>query len=186
MEKSLRKRMSSYRPKLRSSSEGRPQVQTQVLCYGVLTNRGLSWLPSKGPTSSWKNQMKIFTRNQWTEAGDPSGWIREKLEEAEKVGNSVGGPAVSTNLEPQNLSDTGPPTSQHTSADMRTPTHIQQKIARSGFSQRRVSNPTPTVTQFLQQIYTFFNKVTSSNSAKHIQTPKYMWCTVVLHGYSRR
>jgi hypothetical protein len=38
--------------------------------------------------------------NQWTEAADPCGWIRGKLEEAEEDGNPVG-PAVSINLDPQ-------------------------------------------------------------------------------------
>jgi hypothetical protein len=43
-----------------------------------------------------------------TEAADPWGWIRGKLEEAEEEGDPVGEPAVSINLDPQNLSDTGP------------------------------------------------------------------------------
>jgi hypothetical protein len=60
--------------------------------------------------------------------------LEEAVEEGDPVG---GGPAVSTNLDPQDLSDTGPPTRQHTPADMRPPTHIQQRTARSGFSQRR-------------------------------------------------
>jgi hypothetical protein len=42
--------------------------------------------------------MQIFTPNQWTEAADPCGWIREKLEEAEEKNDPVGGPAVSINL----------------------------------------------------------------------------------------
>jgi hypothetical protein len=50
---------------------------------------------------------------------------------------STGGPAVSTNLDPWDLSNTGPPTRQHTLANMRPPTHIQQRTAGSGFSQRR-------------------------------------------------
>jgi hypothetical protein len=62
--------------------------------------------------------------------------IREKLEEAEEESNLEGEPAVPINLDPQDLSDTGPPTRQHTAADMRPPTHIQQRTARSGFSQR--------------------------------------------------
>jgi hypothetical protein len=70
------------------------------------------------------------------EAADPSGWIREKLGEAEE-GDPVGGPAVSTNLDPRDLSDTEPPTRQHTPADMRSTTHIQQRTAGSGLSQRR-------------------------------------------------
>jgi hypothetical protein len=35
--------------------------------------------------------MQIFTPNQWTDAGDPCGWIKQKLEEAEEEGNAVGG-----------------------------------------------------------------------------------------------
>ena len=51
-------------------------------------------------TSSWKSQMQIFIPNQWTEAGDPCVWIREKLEEAEEEGDPIGIPAVSTSLDP--------------------------------------------------------------------------------------
>jgi hypothetical protein len=40
--------------------------------------------------------MQIFTLNQWTEATDPCGRIRGKLEEAEEESNPVGGPVVST------------------------------------------------------------------------------------------
>jgi hypothetical protein len=58
----------------------------------------------KDPASSWKSQMQIFTPNRWTEAADPCEWIKEKLEEAEK-GDPIGGPAVSTNLDPWDLSD---------------------------------------------------------------------------------
>ena len=69
-----------------------------------------------------ESQMQIFTPNQWTEADGLCGWIREKLEEAEKGGDPIGRPAVF----PQDLSDTEPPTRQHTPADMRTPTHIAE------------------------------------------------------------
>jgi hypothetical protein len=41
---------------------------------------------------------------------DPCGWIREKLEEAEEESNPVGGPEVSIDLDPWDLSDMGPPT----------------------------------------------------------------------------
>jgi hypothetical protein len=40
-------------------------------------------------------------------ACDPCGSIREKLEEAEEEDDPVGGPAVSINLDPQDLSDIG-------------------------------------------------------------------------------
>ena len=54
--------------------------------------------PLKHPKSSWENKMQIFTPNQWTEAADACGWIRERLEEAEEVDETVGGPADSINL----------------------------------------------------------------------------------------
>ena len=47
------------------------------------------------------------------------------MEEAEEEGDPVGRSAVSTNLEPRDLSDTEPPNRHHTPADMRPPhTHI--------------------------------------------------------------
>jgi hypothetical protein len=67
--------------------------------------------------------MKIFAPNQWTEAADPCCWIREKLKEAEEMGDPEGGPAVSINLDPWDLSNIKPPNSQHTPADMEPPTH---------------------------------------------------------------
>jgi hypothetical protein len=55
--------------------------------------------------------MQIFTSTQWTEAADPRGWIREKLEETEEEGDPIGRPAVvSTNLDSWDLSDTKSPT----------------------------------------------------------------------------
>jgi len=124
-----------------------PQVYThygpfpvyQVLWLGLIyIMHSFSSAFHKGvvPTSSWKGQMQICAPNQWTEAADPSGWIREKLEEAEEEGNPVGGPAVSINTDSWHLSDTGSPTRQRTLAEMRPPTHIQQGIQGPGFSQR--------------------------------------------------
>jgi hypothetical protein len=78
--------------------------------------------------------MQIFIPNQWTEAADPYGGIREKLEEAEEEGNPVGGPAVLIDLDLRDLSNTGPPTRQHTPTGMRPPTHIQQRTIGPGFS----------------------------------------------------
>jgi len=68
------------------------------------------------------------------------GWIREKLEEAEEGGDSIGRTAISTNPHPRDLSDTEPPTRQHTPADMR-PQHIYslQRSPRSGFSQMHLT-----------------------------------------------
>ena len=43
--------------------------------------------------------MQIFVPNQWTEAADPCGWIREKVEEPEDEGDTEGGSVVSINLQ---------------------------------------------------------------------------------------
>ena len=51
--------------------------------------------------------MQIFVPNQWTEAPDPCGWIKGKLEEAVEDGYPVEGPVVSINLDPWDLSNTG-------------------------------------------------------------------------------
>jgi hypothetical protein len=68
--------------------------------------------------------MQIFAPNQWTEAADPCGWIRERLEEAEEEGGTVGEPAVSINLYPEDLSNPGTLMRQHAPAEIRPPTHI--------------------------------------------------------------
>ena len=58
------------------------------------------------------------------------------MKEDEEKGNPAGGPAVSINLDPHDLSNTGPPNRQHTPADMRLLTHIKQRTAGSVFIQR--------------------------------------------------
>jgi hypothetical protein len=53
-------------------------------------------------------------------------WLNEgKLEEAEEEGLPVGGPAVSINLDPRDLSDTGTQTRHCALANMRPPAHTQ-------------------------------------------------------------
>ena len=89
------------------------------------------------PRSSWKCQMQIFAPNLWTEAADLCGWIMEELDEVEEQGNPVGGPAVSINLDPWDLSNTLPLNWQHAPADKRLLTHIKQRTTRSVFRQRR-------------------------------------------------
>ena len=49
---------------------------------------------------------------------------KRKKKEAEKKGNPVGGPAMSINLDNQELSNSGPSKRQHLPADMRPPTRI--------------------------------------------------------------
>jgi hypothetical protein len=44
--------------------------------------------------------------------------IKSKTTEAEEEGGPVGGPAVSINLDSRDLSNVGPPTRQHTPADI--------------------------------------------------------------------
>jgi hypothetical protein len=59
------------------------------------------------------------------------------LEEAKGEDHPIGGLAVSINLEPLDFLDTGPPPRQHTPANIRFPTHIEQRTGGSKFSQRR-------------------------------------------------
>ena len=58
------------------------------------------------------------------------------MKEAEEKGDPVGGPTVSINLDPWDLSYIEPPKRQHTPADLRPPTHMQQRTAKSVFNQR--------------------------------------------------
>ena len=55
------------------------------------------------------------------------------MKEAEEKGDPVRGPAVLINLDPGDLSNTLTPSRQNTPADMRPPTHIQQRTVRSVF-----------------------------------------------------
>jgi hypothetical protein len=134
MEKKLRERKSCLQSYLGSISREGCNAWHYYWCHAVLTKRGLSWLLSERPNK----QLKESDADICIQPMDRSWWIREKLEEAEEEGNLV---AVSTNLPPPSgisqISDTEPPTRQHTPDDMRSPTHIQQRTTRSGLSQRR-------------------------------------------------
>ena len=140
-EKSLMEMRSSEWIKVGPSLGKGPKALHYYWGYEMLTKWGLLWLYPNDPKSNWKSQVQIFAPNQWTEAADPSGSMREKLEEAEEEGNPVWGQAVSFNLDLQDLSDTEPPIRQNIQADMMPQTHIQQRTARSGFSQRRCTKP---------------------------------------------
>jgi hypothetical protein len=58
------------------------------------------------------------------------------MEEAEKEGDPIGRPAVSTSLNHGEPLDTEPPTRQHTGAGLRPQNHVYQRIAWSGLSGR--------------------------------------------------
>jgi hypothetical protein len=63
-------------------------------------------------------------------------FCKYKLKETEEKGDPVGGPAISINLDPRDLSNTGPPNTQNTAANGRPPRHIQYRTSGSVFIQR--------------------------------------------------
>jgi hypothetical protein len=117
MEERLRERKSSDWLKLGSISRGSSKAWHYYWCYGVLTDKSLA-CPLRGPTSSWPRQMQILIPKHWTEIGDPCGWIRKRLEQAEGEGDSIERPAVSTNWVPWDLPDIELPTRQHIGAGL--------------------------------------------------------------------
>jgi hypothetical protein len=58
------------------------------------------------------------------------------MKEAEEKDNPVEGQTILINLDLQDLSNIGLPNRQHIPADMRPPTHIQQRTAVSALIQR--------------------------------------------------
>jgi hypothetical protein len=118
MEKRLKVRRSKDRPTLGSISCG--GTEAWHYCAMVCLQTG-AWhgCPLRGPISSWLRQTQILTPNHWMEAGDPYSWIRGRIEEAEGERNPTGRPAVSTNLDPWELTETESPTRQHTQAPER-------------------------------------------------------------------
>ena len=118
MERSVRKKGPVIDPKW-DPAQGevpRPDIITEAM--ECSQNGTYHDCPLKDPRSSWRSQMQLFASNQWTEAAEPCSWIRGKLEEAEEEGKPVRGLAVSTHLDTQDLSDTGPPTRKHTPSVM--------------------------------------------------------------------
>ena len=138
LEKHMRERRSMDKPKLGSISRGGKE---QWHCYSycvVLVDRRLAWLPSKR-SNKQLSQMQILALSQWMEANDPYGWFGGKPEGAEEEGGPIHIPAVSTERDPrpQDLSEKGPTTRQHTAADMKTMTNKQWMTTWSDLSERR-------------------------------------------------
>ena len=100
--------------------EALPSDTITEAMYGVFTKRDLSWLLSKRPNK----QLSESDANIYIQTLDRScGLIREKLEPAVEEGDPVGGPSISINLDPCDVTDTATPNRQHTPADMRPQIH---------------------------------------------------------------
>jgi hypothetical protein len=61
--------------------------------------------------------MQILTAKHWIK-------VRRRIEGAERDGNPVGKPTVSTNLDPWELPETDPPTKELTQAGLRSLAHM--------------------------------------------------------------
>ena len=113
------------RSKLGYSLGGSPKAWHYYWYHGMLTNRDLSWLFSKRANKQLKElEADIYTQLIDRRCGLL--WLNYR-KYGRSWGDPIGRSAVSTNLDPQDLLDTEPPTRQHTLADMRPPTHIQQR-----------------------------------------------------------
>jgi hypothetical protein len=68
--------------------------------------------------------MQILTAKHCPEGRDVYGRDRGRIEGTEGDGNPIGRPTASANLDPWELSETKPPTKDHTQASLRPPAHM--------------------------------------------------------------
>jgi hypothetical protein len=96
-------------------------------CYDVQDRQEPSERPNKqvNETEAYTYTLAMDRKK----LGTPCAWIRERLEAAKEEGDPIGRPAVSTNLDPWDLSDTETSTRQHTLDGQGPPTHIQHRTA---------------------------------------------------------
>ena len=71
----------------------------------------------------------------------PWGWIKEKLEEAYIAGYPIRPQELSNNLGTGDITDTEPPTKQHTQVGMRHMTLIQNRTSWPDLSEKRCTQP---------------------------------------------
>jgi hypothetical protein len=73
--------------------------------------------------------MQILTANHWTEVRDCYERVRGRIEGAERDCNPRGSSTVSNNQYPWEISETKPPTKEHTWAGLWALAHLKQKTA---------------------------------------------------------
>ena len=93
-----------------SSRSRIPRLDTAIYSMLCLQNGAYHGFLLRGTTRSWLRQKHILTPNHWTEVGDPYGWIRGRIEEAERESHPIERPTVSPNPDSRELPETEPPT----------------------------------------------------------------------------